>query len=279
MSSGFRTRNRGVSGALQGMATAAGLLVALLAGSAQVGAGIIELGKKGQSATNSVFRVVVEGKAFTDPTHAGQTAEQILEDIRALIDADPQYTATTASDPVDPNNIPAIRVLRESGAEVADLAIFEDDTTVIGAGAVASTRGALDVSIQGVSLTDVLTSGQILIDITLSSGPALHVAVSTNGKTPAQVNAEIRNALGGCGLLVTGPANGPFTVTRPPDTISRVYFFSTDPGVTVSGVRANFSNTAQSIPALSAWGLVVLAVLVVATALVLIRRKRAFAGA
>jgi hypothetical protein len=245
-----------------------------VAGWAYVGAGIIELGKKGQSAVNSVFRVVVDGKAFTDPNHAGQTSEQILEDIRALIDADPQYTAVTALDPVDPNNIPAIRVLRESGVEVADLAIFEDDTGVIGAGGFAGRPGALDVGIQGVSLTDVLTSGQILIDITLTSGPELHVAVTTNGKSPSTVNAEIRNALSGCGLVVSGPPNGPFTIERPPDTISRVYFFSTDPGVTVSGVRMNFSNTSQSIPALSTWGLVVLAVLVTATALVLIRRRK-----
>lgn len=232
---------------------------------------------------NSVFRVTVDGTTFTDPNHAGQTAEQILEDIRVLIDAHPSFTATTSTDPVDPNNIPAIRVLHQDGTQVGILSVFEDDAGVVGAGGVANDigSGAFRVTIQGVDA--VAQNGSIFVDISLSSGPDVHIVVSTSGKTASQVNSDLRSALIGNGFTVDGPANGPFDVTRSSLTFRRVAWLSTDTGVNVSGVGFTWASpppppppvatVIEGSPTLTEWGLVALTVLIIAAALIVLRRK------
>jgi hypothetical protein len=166
---------------------------------------------------------------------------------------------------------------------VGSLSVFEDDTGVVGAGGVANDvvgTSASTFTIQGVDA--VAQNGEIRVDISTDTGPDVHVVVTTSGKTASQVNADIVSALVGNGFAVTGPASGPFTVSHPSKTFFRVAWFSTDTGVTVSGVgfvwtvsppQPPVGGGAGGAPTLSEWGLAALVVLLGAAALIILARR------
>jgi len=262
-----------------GRCAVACLLVVLLTGWAYVGAGIIELGKKGQAAKGSDFKVIVDGNEFSDPNHAsGDLAQTILGRIQASINADPRYIAEVV-DPNDPVRN-AIRVLREpSRNDVQRLLVYENDPNIAGGVAEAESGGkpALRFVLYGVD--SVKHDGSVTLTVLLTSGSSSTYVVTTAGKDPNQVNAELGLKLQIDGFVVAGSPNGPWNVVKPSDSIAKVTFSHTDTGVNVSGVGFDFTAQGHVVPALSGFGMVVLASLLAAAAYLILRRRRSGAVA
>jgi hypothetical protein len=254
-------------------AALAGLLVLGVCGWTQAGAGIIELGRKGHTASGSTFYAVVDGKQFTDAPHvSGDTAANILGRIRANIDADAQYTATLVVDP-DPNRN-AIRVLRETtGTEVHDLGIFEDDSGVIGGGVLANPPTIPGNSFTWAGVDAVAGNGTVTLSITLTGGMPSDNVVNTAGKTAAQVNAAMVATLEAMGFTVSG--SGPYTITKAGDTFQRALFTHTDTGVLRTDMSMDFSCPVSAVPTLTGWGTAALVILMLGGAMILLRRRAA----
>jgi hypothetical protein len=254
---------------------AAGVAAAVLAlGWIGAGAGIIELGVKGQRAGGSEFRAVVDGHTFTDPGHApGDLAEDILERIRAVIDADSRYTATR-EDPNHPTRN-AIRVVRQSsGAEVRRLGVFEDDPNIKGGVAHLDNSDIPQMTLFFDPIDAVAGNGSVNLEIQLAGGTMTSHLVSTASGDPDVVNALLAADLAADGYLVQTPPNRPFIIRKPGVRIVKAVYTYTDTGVKVSGVTLGPHDT-SAIPALTPWGLAALVAVMAAAALWLLRRRRA----
>jgi hypothetical protein len=252
------------------------LAAVLLLGGAAVGesrAGIIELGLKGQKSTGSTFRVTIDGQDFDPNSHfATEDVALIAEDVRAKIDASPLYIATIP----DPNNPTLITVVRELGVTPVALSVFIQDGGIGGTFVDQGGSPGTSATLNGVDA--VAGNGNFEVDITYvceGMPPTVDTQiVSTAGKSRDEVNAAMVAALTANGFTVTGPANGPYTITQPTSHIQRIEMKRTDTGITVSGVGVmSTASASAAIPTLSEWGLVALALLLGAVAVPLIRRR------
>lgn len=248
---------------------AASVLLVMLAGGSPTLAGLIELGIAGQTAEGSVFHVIVDGQTFTEGTHVvGESAASIAGKVRANIDASPLFSATIP----DPGKPTQIKVLRESGGQPATLEVNIDDGGIVGTFIEFGTDGGSHFHLAGAM--GVAGNGSFQVDVTVHPGILFSHAISTVGKTDAQVNAALVAAFTADGFTFAGPANGPWDVTKSGSCFSKVEMKATDTGVHISNVELD-STPAPSIPTLSEWGMLTLVALLGLSAAVLLVRRRA----
>lgn len=267
------------SNGLAGRCAFVSILALALGAWAAAPGGIIELGKKGQRSTGSDYVVFVNGDPFR-PAHApGELAETILERARLLIDADPRYSATPVAGPDN-----AIEILLENGDEPSFLEVFVQDTGI--QGAAVRHPDAANPTLPIMRYHGVGKTGAGDVTLTVDTLPAskkgnpafidtVTVNVATTGKSPAQVNEEIKAALESApnDFNVTASANDSFIATRPGHFILSVKWETTDNAVDVSGVALP-PGPPGSVPALGEWGLAALILLLTGAAILLIRRRR-----
>jgi exosortase sorting signal-containing protein len=266
--------SNGTRRSLKRWAAAAALLL-LAAGSAQVGAGIIELGRKGQSSTSSTYRVTVDNRSFDDTPHSAGLAETILGRIVANINLDGHYLATVISDPNDLGRNLATVVRTPGGSEVGDLSVLEDDKTIIGASVEVSrpNGGGAAFRWNGVDQVNASLSETVTLSVTLRTAGLISHTINTLGKTPSQVNDAMILALTADGFKVSG--SGPYTVVKAGDQIVKVFFtHSANAGVFVSSAAIQMGGPPDSIPTLSQWGMIVLVGLMGLAAVLVLWRKR-----
>jgi hypothetical protein len=253
---------------------------------------IVELGRKGQTASSSTttFRILLlSGNNFEDTSHLpGDTAQVIIGRLRDSITMHPSFGATTFNDPLDPNRnaIDVQRVGLIGGGEIEEpyrVEVFEDDPNVRGAGIEYPAESARDRVIYTAPAA-VSGNGNVRLDLTLVNAGLRSFVVTTAGKTPAQVSSELATAIAADGFATADLGGGKFGVTRPNDLFVKVLWSHTDTGVVISGVAAEpyvlpppppaGGESGHAIPALSGWGLAVLAVLFAGATWVLLRRRQ-----
>lgn len=261
---------------------------------------IVELGRKGQTASSSAttFRILLlSGNNFEDTTHlAGDTSQVILGRLRDSITAHPSFGATTFNDPLDLNRnaIDVQRVGLIGAGEIEEpyrVEVFEDDPNIHGAGIEYPAEAARD-RVFYTAPSAVSGNGNVRLDLTLVNAGLRSFVISTVGKTAAQVSAELVTATSSDGFASADFGGGRFAVTRPNDQFVKVLWSHTDTGVIVSGLAAEpyqppppplngggggggEGGGGPSIPMLSGWGLAVLAVLFAGATWLLLRRRRA----
>jgi len=254
------------------------LLLVALGASVPSGAGIIELGVKGQKAKASTFQVIVEGQVFNEGSHVpGEDAASIADKVRANIDASPFYTAVIP----DPNNNPTlITILKQpSGLEPNTIEVFIDDPNIGGTFVQFGSNGGFHARLRGAD-PNIAGNGVFEVDLTILGGIVYSYPISTVGKTSSQVNAALLAALAADGFIATGPANGPWDISKPMIRFEKVEMKRTDTGAQISGVELDSFDTAVpvtpspvGIPTLGEWGILLLVGLLGITGVTLLARK------
>jgi len=229
-------------------------------------AGIIELGVKGQKAGGSTFRVVIEGRVFTEGSHdPNEPVESIRDKIIANINASGTYTASAHN----PSTLSAMLIMRGS-SEPNRLEVFVDDPNIVGAYIQYDMNGGFHAHLYGVNT--VQQNGTFEVDFTVHPGGVISHVINTAGKTAAQVNAELVADFTADGFVFDGPPSGPWDISKFGICFGKIEMKATDTGVHISGVELDASSS-PSIPTLSEWGLIALTILLSAIAVTLIRRR------
>jgi hypothetical protein len=255
------------------LAAALPLLLLSLSSFSLTSAGIIELGRKGQTSTASVYKVVIEGVAYADPNHTtGDLAETILGRIRDNInnDANGRFTATLFSVPGDPNSNALSVVRRTGGGDPSTLEVFIDDGNIKGAFVDLGMSGGFHARLVGVDTVN--QNGSLEVDLIVHGGSFSHV-ITTASKTAAQVNAELVADFTADGFVFAGPANGPWDISKFGVCFMKLEMKATDTGVHLSGVEMD-AYVPPTIPTLSEWGMFALISLLALGGAAIVRGSR-----
>lgn len=255
-------------------------------------AGIIELGKKGQKSKKSLFLVSVDGEDFAISPPAGTDATVILDALIADINLDADFSAVRVVDP-DPLYNAMEVVITANGSDPDSLDVLADDT------------GIQDVSIEngdvnrpsqppvfrfwGLRNVQGNSGGNVTMSITTlpvaSKGDPNAVvlstaSVSTVGKTAEDVNDDLVQALRGQGFQVQAAGKDrtydvqTYIVHKADHFVLSVSWDTTDDGAWPNAV-AQPPSMRNPIPTLTEWGMVALVALLAASALLVLRRRRA----
>jgi hypothetical protein len=251
----------------------ASILLLSLSSPGLTSAGIIELGRKGQTSTASSYKVIIEGVTYSDPNHTtGDLAETILGRIRDNInnDANGRFTAALFSVPADPNSNALSVVRRTGGGDPTTLEVFIDDGNIKGAFIDYGMSGGFHARLVGVDT--VHQDGSLEVDLIVHGGSFSHI-ITTAAKTAAQVNAELVADFTADGFVFAGPANGPWDISKFGVCFMKLEMKATDTGVHLSGVEMDASVT-PTVPTLSEWGLIALISLLALGGAAIVRASR-----
>jgi len=263
------------------------LLIAGLTAWTLAPAGIIELGKKGQNKTGSQFSISVNSVTVSDPNSSvGTSAFDILDGLRGQLTGLGYIATHVSSDPNDPLN--ALDIHTSGGGEPITLRVFVEDSPsgIFGASSKVNSGSLVTPPVYAVrGIDQVAGDGNVYLDVVRQSGPVALSPISTNvaGATPqdkaSEVNTQIVAALRAAGMTVTPTspgASGLITVRSPGDKLVS-FGIKTDDTLAreLSVHRATeIGQGMQRVPALSAWGSLLLVLALAGLALAVLRRRR-----
>jgi hypothetical protein len=262
-------------------------------------AGIIELGKKGQKAKGSWTTVYVEnhlGSCFYVESHfPNEPASTILLRLKDCINGAP--ATCTVTGPAECNSLVTgwfvariefpnrLSVDWRNGGPPLKLGIYENDEDFTAAAAEMELRGGKPIDwFSFPEVTSANYDGTIDLVATLVNRTDITATVDTNSAgNLVQLNDDIETEL--IAKFETDPNVKGFDVVRDPDAktftvvsnqgprIRRVYLSHTDTGIAISDLTVELVG-GGNIPTLSQWGLLVLVLLLVTSAILALRRRR-----
>jgi hypothetical protein len=284
------------------------LVFAVLAGGTVPG-GIIELGRKGQKAKGSSTRIFVEGCEYQIVHTAGTLAEDILGQMitcmNSPVPACLQSThavclsqdlqaehCDTAACPIDPNtlNRNAVEILKliapSFPIEVDRLRLIEDDPNFDLGGVefpVSNKHKTFRLNkISAIDPNDLTAEVRLRIILFSNDFSIPDVVVPTFGQTSTDVNKDLKDELVTRGFNVADAAfTLTVTATSPTQEFQKVQFSSTNSLVELSDIEMPVpiggfgpgGPIPRRVPTLNEWALAALILMLMASAIGLIRRR------
>jgi len=288
-------------GAFRNRSIGLGLVMAGLAAWSLAPAGIIELGKKGQTSKGSLTRLIVEGCRYEIAHVNGQTADQILGQMIACLNTDPNGCLTTPGAPCDdqdfqaapfqdtgdPNRNAMSVELERASREASDLRVYDNDREFSGAGVdhPNTGRGVSKVvfveeasEICGTVLDPNDVCGNVVVKVfPANGGPSTDVTVDSSAATDVDdfndmLFTELQTTFGAKNNSNVSRADGVITVRLQGQPARLVRYERADPDVDLA-VGLDFTPFGQ-VPALTEWGMLILVLGLAAMAVVVLLRRR-----